>query len=211
MKKLSLEFDTEIIELDYIPERLSFTDSMATNTVPTINGSTTFIPPPETIRTDYNIVARVYQAQKTETGLIETLAGVAGGAALAVGAQLLNEKQYKTARNVIILARGVYDVGSDIIQAASDKFQLSLPPAGLDKLNKLRQFQQEGVPCIITWDLDDYDLRGSDDTFGQDKYLITRMDVSAIKIQEETLETIAYEVNISLINQGTKRVQVRTA
>lgn len=201
MKKLTLHFNTDFISLQYLPERLTINEATLTSTIPTLNGSASFIAAKQTIRTEYNIIARVFTTTKIDETqqYKESLASATAAGTVAVASQLINKRQFRDIKNVVLLARGAYDLTQRIILPFTN-LNASVDRAPRELLADLRKHMKDGRSCTINWDLEE----ATDARDKNTRYLIKSINANALNMRDETLETIGYELDIKLVNEGDR-------
>jgi len=205
-KKLTLQFtQTDGISLEYYPERLSVSDVVLSETIPTLKGSTTFIAPKETVRTEYELVARIHTTPAFDTISTEKESLLSAG--LGVGAQLIisnSPSEFSKVLSTIVLARGAYDIAQRLlVPFTATSADLLTSSDAIQTLEKLRKYTREGKSCTINWDLDNLSDGNDDDK----RYIIKRLEAKAITMQQDTGVTTTYEIDLALVHEGN-RVEV---
>lgn len=99
------------------------------------------------------------------------------------------------AANSISLVAGTIDLAAGLVLGPSNLVNPLTPTDAFTKLKILDEALKESIPCTVGWDVDD-------NIDPKQKYVVSSMNISAARIQEETGNTLEMTVSMSLSKYG---------
>jgi hypothetical protein len=211
-KYLTFSFEQYLgaLSLQYHPDSISVNESARHNTQPTTQGAVTYIAPMGSQQRTMNVTTYCsWLVTKDDTDTANALmtmglVGVAVGTLSLGGDKVL--QVISALKNTISMAKGVYSSISGIISP-----KLPLGNAGLrgsneqiaNILSTLTYAEQQGVPCTIMYDIDNWTFNGL-----LPRYVINSLNVSVNRIFEGDGSIMEFTIQIGLIGVGQTVIDI---
>lgn len=209
MSYLTLNFfGKDPVVLQYHPNSLVLKQQNNSNTILGINNVITYIAKPKTTlyEISFSTVVTAVNAPTKNTMLTGQEVAIAAGITTGIGAISLfgsGNNIVASSANAVSVAKGAVDLTSGLIYSAAQiKRSITFDQNQQNILSNLRSANRNTTPCTINWDIE------NSTTPDSQEYFVSNLVVSTRAIQEETGNTIAYDLDILLKQYGQTNVTI---